>query len=536
MKMKKLIEINNMAEAFSYIDGMTEEFMEHDSVDIGFFSSMTSMKRNNCLSLLRGVLKTSFAYLAGLCIPREKRIENLFLLLGYFRYEPDSFLVMVKKHYEKDTDPVSFFPVTFKDKNISEDSISEISNTLCNKNRRKDISILDSFVDWDIARLDSEFERDAFSGIYTYYKYKYYKQTYINSGCAAEEFSKDFIDECATFLKECTPSRIKSELDRYIVGQDDAKRLIASAIYNHYLRICHPEAGIKKYNVLMIGPSGSGKTEIVRRLKDMLNIPIVLADSSGLVSTPYRGRNKEDELLHLYQEADQDLKKASYGIMFLDEFDKCCTRTGRRGLDNADELMGQFLGMMEGTDIDTSQRSGRNVFDEEIVINTDNILFVCLGSFEGLEGIVKKDMRENAINETKSAFGLAAAAVPSNYKLSSSDIELKHLIEYGIKPELAGRLCNLAVLDAPDVKMMKRILTETVDGPIQRLKNELSLDNVKLSFTDEALEKIAQKAADSGLGARALSKLLREILDDVLYNAPSLEGTGVVITEKEVKD
>lgn len=343
-----------------------------------------------------------------------------------------------------------------------------------------------------------------------------------------------FIDECRDFLKKHTPRSIKQELDKYIIGQDDAKKLISLAVYNHYQRICHPEQKLKKCNILMAGPSGCGKTEIVRRLKEMLNVPVVLADFSCIVSTPYKGRNKEEELIRLYREADGHVGNASCGIMFLDEFDKICSPNGSRGRDFSDELMGQLLGMFEGTLIDTSAMSSFSDPGERFVIDTSNILFVCMGAFEGLSDIVRKDLRERSMENEDSLFGLPGGSIPKDMKIQSCDVRLEHLIEYGIKPELAGRLCNLALLDPADAQMMKKILTDAMDSPLQRLKNELELDDVKLKVTDGALDMIVDRALKKDIGARALNTVLREIFDDVLFRAPSLSGSTVILTEKGI--
>ncbi|MCR5676086.1 MAG: AAA family ATPase [Lachnospiraceae bacterium] len=336
------------------------------------------------------------------------------------------------------------------------------------------------------------------------------------------------------FLDDHTPRSIREQLDTWIIGQEDAKKLIATAVCNHYARIAHPEKKLRKFNVLMIGPSGSGKTEIVRRLREILDVPVILEDVSGLVATPYRGRNKEELLRRLVSEADGDIGLAQAGIIFCDEFDKLCHPSNVRGYDNNDQIMGQFLGMMEGAVINTAQRNGKKSDDRDYVIDTKNILFVCMGAFEGLEEIVLKDLGQKEWDSSdQSSFGMKPKTTAGR-NMRSEDVELKHLVEYGMKPELAGRLCNLAVLHAVDLDLLKRIMTEAEDNPIKRIQRELALDDqIEIIFDDEAIDVLAKRAIALGTGVRALNGILREVLKDVLYQAPSLpKGTQIRVTKE----
>ena len=335
-----------------------------------------------------------------------------------------------------------------------------------------------------------------------------------------------------SFLENNTPSEIKKNLDNYIIGQDEAKELLASAIFNHYSRIAYPEKKISKFNVLVIGPSGSGKTELVRRIKDMVDVPVILEDVSALVATPFRGRNKEELLRRLVAEADGDIELAKHGIIFCDEFDKLCHPSGVKGHDHNDQIMGQFLGMMEGAVIDTAQRTGKSSDENDYEIDTGNILFVCMGAFEGLEEIVLNDAAQS--DADRISFGIASKNTERKV-MHSRDVELRHLVEYGIKPELAGRLCNLAVLDAIDRDLLIRIMKDAKDSPIRRLKNELLLDDqITLEFEDEALDVLADHAVAMGTGVRALNGILRDALEDILFNAPSMKKGTVVNVTKEM--
>ena len=343
-------------------------------------------------------------------------------------------------------------------------------------------------------------------------------------------------NKALTFLESHTPSELKMNLDNYIIGQDDAKKLLTSAIFNHYTRIAHPEKKISKFNVLVIGPSGSGKTELVRRIRDIVDVPVILEDVSALVATPYRGRNKEELLRRLIAEAGGDIEMAKCGIIFCDEFDKLCRPSNSRGHDNNDQIMGQFLGMMEGAVIDTSQRAGKKEDEQDYEIDTRNILFVCMGAFEGLEEIVLNDLVKRADNSGQNPFGMSPKA-GSKDAMRSEDVELKHLVEYGLKPELAGRLCNLAVLDTINRDLLLRIMKEAEDSPIKRLQKELMLDDqISLKFDDDALEIVADKAVFLGTGVGALNGILREVLEDVLFEAPTMKrGTAIHVTKEMIE-
>ena len=412
----------------------------------------------------------------------------------------------------------------------------------------EDHIFLRHFFKWNIDRIDSEEERYELLGTEDLLHSRFKTDRYSGHGEKEEDNKKspdsdssekqDMQHKCESFLRDFPrPSKIKEYLDKFIVGQDDAKKLISLSIYQHYNRILHEEEGISKFNVLMIGPSGCGKTEIIRRLKEIVNLPIITADFSGIVSTPYKGRNKEDELIRLYKEAGEDMYLAERGIMFLDEFDKICKPGDvKRGYSNADELMGQLLSMMEGSVIDTTQRSHVDKYDDDIMIDTKNILFVCLGAFDGLDDIILRDSKRLEGERTESG-GFGMTPSKSSEKISSDDVKVGHLIKYGIKPELAGRLCNLAVLDPIDREMMIRIMTEAQDSAIKLFQKELLLDDgIELQFTQDALETIADKGLERGVGARAINSVIRESLTDIMFEAPSMKkGTVITVTGEMIK-
>ncbi|MBR5422274.1 MAG: AAA family ATPase [Lachnospiraceae bacterium] len=339
--------------------------------------------------------------------------------------------------------------------------------------------------------------------------------------------SSAFHTACERFVREYTPRRIKEYLDRFVLGQEESKVLLSTAVYNHFLRILHPEEHLLKTNVLMIGPSGCGKTELIRRISELVPVPVVITDFSGVVATPWKGRNKEEALLNLYLKAGKDQELTECGIVFCDEFDKIIpSKLYSKGGDINQELQGQLLGMFEGTDMDVplGDKSGGQ---ECILLNTDNILFVCAGAFEGLDKIVKKDYLKSGIG-----FGSDVGA-DENFEMTGVHLKTEHLIEYGMKPELAGRLSAVTVLKALDREMLKRVLTEPEDSILSRYETELKLeDGVRLNVTDAALDVIIDRVMEMSIGARGLNAVVRDILADVLYEVPSMpQLREVMITE-----
>lgn len=335
-----------------------------------------------------------------------------------------------------------------------------------------------------------------------------------------------FLKDCEKFVNEYTPERIKEYLDRFILGQDESKEILSTAVYNHMLRILHPQEKLLKTNVLMVGPSGCGKTEIIRRLSELLPVPVVITDFSGIVATPWKGRNKEESLLNLYIRSGKDQELTECGIVFCDEFDKIIpSKLYSRGGDINQELQGQLLGMFEGTDIDVplQDKSGA----ESIILDTTNILFICAGAFEGLEKIVKKDYVKSGIG-----FG-SEVDKDESFEMTGMHLKTEHLMEYGMKPELAGRLSTVTVLKKLDREMMKRVLTEPEDSILSRYEREMLIDDgVRLTLTDGALDVITDRVMEMSIGARGLNSVVRQILSDALFEVPTMNGVKeVLITE-----
>lgn len=324
----------------------------------------------------------------------------------------------------------------------------------------------------------------------------------------------------SVFLKYFTPEKIKYYLDEYVIGQEEAKKIISVAVYSHYKRICYPNQKLNKTNVLMIGPTGCGKTEIIRALTRIINVPVVLTDVSGLVATPYKGRNKEDILLELYQKAKGNLAVAEKGIVFLDEFDKLIKPVYSKTQNINDEMQAQMLGLFEGTEVELK------VNNEKIIMNTSNILFICAGAFEGLEG-------DDEGNKNKRPFGFHAGEDEKEKTDRDPDFDVVNsLIRYGMKPELAGRIGEIVFLKLLTKEELLDIMTEPENSIINQYKKEfMYIDQVELEFEDEVLEDIAEQVTNMKIGARGISTILNDILQEALFEIPGSNIKKVVVVK-----
>ncbi|MBP5609038.1 MAG: AAA family ATPase [Lachnospiraceae bacterium] len=413
-----------------------------------------------------------------------------------------------------------------------EDEIFYKARALESEVTNEDIDEMFSFMEYELLKEPFDEENEKNLGTLAVCRVKY-QQSKVRSirmkesgKLVRDKEQAPFLDECKKFVEEYTPERIKEYLDRFVLGQDDSKEVLSTAIYNHMLRIIHPEEKLIKTNVLMVGPSGCGKTEMIRRLSELLPLPVVITDFSGIVATPWKGRNKEESLLNLYIKAGKDLQLTECGIVFCDEFDKIIPeKLYSRGGDINQELQGQLLGMFEGTEIDVplQDKSGA----DSLIMDTSNILFICAGAFEGLERIVKRDYVKSGIG-----FG-SDVDKDESFEMKGFHLKTEHLMKYGMKPELAGRLSAVTVLKKLDREMMRRILTEPEDSIISRYERELLIeDGVKLNLSDGALDVITDRVMEMSIGARGLNSVVREILSEVMFEVPSMMGVKeVLITE-----